>query len=70
MHPRAAYIKRQGEVNPYDNAKFREAVKQTGKKQVIIGGIPTDVRRPCSPRSLPAADPPRRSASRASRSRS
>ncbi|TFK81162.1 Isochorismatase hydrolase [Polyporus arcularius HHB13444] len=36
LHPDAPYIKRQGEVDAY-------AVAATGKKQLIIGGISTDV---------------------------
>ncbi|KAJ7155538.1 Isochorismatase-like protein [Mycena crocata] len=43
MHPNAPYIKRQGEVNAWDNSDFRAAVKATGKKQVIMAGIVTDV---------------------------
>ncbi|ESK93346.1 isochorismatase family [Moniliophthora roreri MCA 2997] len=43
MHPNAPLIRRQGEVNAWDNPDFRAAVKATGKKQVIIGGIVTDV---------------------------
>lgn len=43
MHPTAPYIKRQGEVNAWDNADFRAAVEATGKKQLIIGGIVTEV---------------------------
>ncbi|KAJ7281801.1 ycaC protein [Mycena rebaudengoi] len=43
MHPNAPFIKRQGEVNAWDNADFRAAVKATGKKQVILAGIVTDV---------------------------
>lgn len=43
MHPTAPYIKRQGEVNAWDNAEFRAAVEATGKKQLIIGGIVTEV---------------------------
>ncbi|KAJ7890674.1 Isochorismatase-like protein [Mycena olivaceomarginata] len=49
MHPNAPLIKRQGrntvncEVNAWDNADFRAAVKATGKKQVILAGIVTDV---------------------------
>lgn len=44
MHPDAPIIRRHGEVNAWDNADFRKAVEATGKKQVIIGGITTDVR--------------------------
>ena len=43
MHPTAPYIKRHGEVNAWDNPDFRAAVEATGKKQVIIAGITTDV---------------------------
>ncbi|KAK7050483.1 Isochorismatase hydrolase [Favolaschia claudopus] len=43
MHPNAPYIKRQGEVNAWDSPEFRAAVKATGKKQVILAGIVTDV---------------------------
>ncbi|KAF2110515.1 Isochorismatase-like protein [Lophiotrema nucula] len=43
MYPDAPLIKRQGEVNAWDNAEFRAAVKATGKKQVIVAGITTDV---------------------------
>ena len=44
MHPNAAYIKRQGEVDAWDNQDFRAAVEATGKKQVILAGVTTDVR--------------------------
>jgi nicotinamidase-related amidase len=43
MHPNAPLIKRNGEVNAWDNADFRKAVEATGKKQLIIAGITTDV---------------------------
>jgi len=43
MHPEAPFIKRNGEVNAWDNQDFRNAVKATGKKQVIMAGIVTDV---------------------------
>ena len=43
MHPNAPYIKRNGEVNAWDNEDFRKAVKATGKTQIIIAGITTDV---------------------------
>lgn len=46
MHPEAPFIKRNGEVNAWDNQDFRNAVKATGKKQVIMAGIVTDVRYP------------------------
>ncbi len=43
MHPDAAFIKRNGKVNAWDNADFRKAVEATGKTQVILAGITTDV---------------------------
>ncbi|KAH9915930.1 ycaC protein [Epithele typhae] len=43
MHPNSSFIKRNGEVNAWDNADFRAAVAATGKKQVILAGITTDV---------------------------
>jgi nicotinamidase-related amidase len=43
MHPDAPYIRRNGEVNAWDNAEFKAAVEATGKKQVIIAGITTEV---------------------------
>ena len=46
MHPDAPLIKRGGEVNAWDNADFKKAVEATGKKQVIMAGITTDVRPP------------------------
>lgn len=43
MHPNATFVRRQGEVNAWDNAEFRAAVEATGKKQLIIAGIVTEV---------------------------
>ncbi|KAF2202521.1 isochorismatase hydrolase-like protein [Delitschia confertaspora ATCC 74209] len=43
MYPNAPLIKRQGEVNAWDNADFRAAIKATNKTQVIVAGITTDV---------------------------
>ncbi|KAJ5798628.1 uncharacterized protein N7503_007924 [Penicillium pulvis] len=43
MHPNATFVHRQGEVNAWDNADFRAAVRATGRKQLIIGGIVTEV---------------------------
>ncbi|KAI0697341.1 ycaC protein [Cytidiella melzeri] len=43
LHPNAPLIKRNGEVNAWDNSEFKAAVKATGKKQVILAGITTDV---------------------------
>ena len=41
--PKAAYIPRPGQINAWDNEDFVKAVKATGKKQLIIAGIVTDV---------------------------
>jgi hypothetical protein len=43
MYPDAPLIKRQGEVDAWDNPEFRKAIEATGKKQVIMAGITTDV---------------------------
>jgi hypothetical protein len=43
MYPNAPLIMRQGEVNAWDNADFRAAIRATGKKQIIMAGIVTDV---------------------------
>ncbi|KZV59855.1 Isochorismatase hydrolase [Peniophora sp. CONT] len=43
MHPNATFIKRQGEVDAWDNEDFRNAVKATNRTQVILSGITTDV---------------------------
>ncbi|KAF7167498.1 hypothetical protein CNMCM5623_000834 [Aspergillus felis] len=43
LNPNVTIVHRQGEVNAWDNAEFRAAVKATGKKQLIIGGIVTEV---------------------------
>ena len=43
MHPNAPFVHRQGEVNAWDNADFRAAVEATGKKQIILAGIVTEV---------------------------
>jgi nicotinamidase-related amidase len=50
MHPDAPYIRRNGEVNAWDNPEFKAAVEATGKKQVILAGIVTEV---CTLRSCP-----------------
>ena len=46
MHPNVTIIHRNGEINAMDNADFRAAVKATGRNQVIIGGIVTEVSHP------------------------
>ncbi|KAK4569324.1 hypothetical protein LTR86_003086 [Recurvomyces mirabilis] len=43
MYPNTSVIRRPGEVNAWDNADVRAAVKATGRKQVILAGITTDV---------------------------
>ncbi|KAF9265983.1 Isochorismatase hydrolase, partial [Marasmius fiardii PR-910] len=43
MHKDQPLIKRQGELNAWDNEEFRAAVKVTGKRQVILAAITTDV---------------------------
>ncbi|MUG32596.1 MULTISPECIES: isochorismate family cysteine hydrolase YcaC [Psychrobacter] len=43
MFKDAAYIARPGEINAWDNADFVKAVKKTGRKQIIIAGIVTEV---------------------------
>ncbi|RMY55911.1 hypothetical protein D0865_03919 [Hortaea werneckii] len=43
MYPDAPLVERQGEVDAWDNAAFRQAVRETGRKQVIVAGITTDV---------------------------
>ena len=43
MHPDAPKIKRPGQINAFDNEEFAAAVKKTGKKQLLISGIVTDV---------------------------
>lgn len=43
MYPDVRPIKRHGEINAWDNAEFRNAIKATGRKQIILAGIVTDV---------------------------
>lgn len=43
MYPDAPLIKRQGEVNAWDNVEFRDAIRATNKSQIIMAGIVTDV---------------------------
>ena len=43
MFPRAAYVARPGQINAWDNEEFVAAVKATGRKQLIIAGIVTEV---------------------------
>lgn len=41
--PDAPYIARPGQINAWDNADFVAAVKATGKKQLLIAGVVTEV---------------------------
>ncbi len=43
MHPTAPYIARPGNINAWDNEDFVNAVKKTGRKQLIIAGVVTEV---------------------------
>ena len=43
LFPDAPYIARPGHINAWDNEDFVAAVKATGKKQLIIAGVVTDV---------------------------
>ncbi|MCT6698651.1 hydrolase [Rheinheimera sp. 4Y26] len=43
MFPEAPYIARPGQINAWDNEDFVRAVKATGKKQLIIAGVVTEV---------------------------
>ncbi len=41
--PDAAYVPRPGQINAWDNEDFVAAVKKTGRRQLIIAGVVTDV---------------------------
>lgn len=43
MYPDAPFIARPGQINAWDNEDFLNAVKATGKKQLIIAGVVTEV---------------------------
>jgi nicotinamidase-related amidase len=43
MFPEAPYIARPGQINAWDNEDFVKAVQDTGRKQIIIAGVVTDV---------------------------
>jgi nicotinamidase-related amidase len=43
IFPDAPYIARPGNINAWDNQEFVAAVKATGKKQLLIAGIVTEV---------------------------
>jgi len=41
--PEAPYIARPGQINAWDNEDFVEAIRATGRKQLIIAGVVTEV---------------------------
>jgi nicotinamidase-related amidase len=41
--PDAPYVPRPGQINAWDNEDFVNAVKATGRKQLIMAGVVTDV---------------------------
>ena len=41
--PHAQYVARRGEINAWDSPEFVSAVKATGRKQLIIAGVVTEV---------------------------
>ncbi|REI00150.1 isochorismate family cysteine hydrolase YcaC, partial [Staphylococcus felis] len=43
LFPNATKIPRPGQINAWDNEEFVEAIKKTGRKQLIIAGVVTDV---------------------------
>ena len=43
MFPEAPFIPRPGQINAWDNEDFVRAVKDTGRRQLIIAGVVTDV---------------------------
>ena len=43
MFPDAPYIPRPGQINAWDNPDFVEAVRKTGRRQLVLAGVVTDV---------------------------
>ncbi|AQV98526.1 hydrolase [Cupriavidus necator] len=43
MFPDAPFIPRPGQINAWDNEDFAAAVRATGKKQLLIAGVVTEV---------------------------
>ena len=43
LFPEAPYIARPGNINAWDNEDFVKAVKSTGRKQLILAGVVTEV---------------------------
>ncbi|KAJ2912949.1 hypothetical protein MD484_g7468, partial [Candolleomyces efflorescens] len=43
LHPNSTIVRRNGEVNAWHSEEFRNAVRATGRTQIILAGITTDV---------------------------
>ncbi|WP_291366671.1 isochorismate family cysteine hydrolase YcaC [Acetobacter sp. UBA5411] len=43
IFPDAPFIARPGQINAWDNSDFVDAIKATGKKQLLIAGVVTEV---------------------------
>lgn len=43
LFPDAPYVARPGQINAWDNVDFVDAIKATGRKQLIIAGVVTEV---------------------------
>ena len=43
LFPDAPFIPRPGQINAWDNEDFVKAIKATGRKQLVIAGVVTDV---------------------------
>lgn len=43
LFPDAPYIARPGQINAWDNEDFVKAIKATGRKQLLIAGVVTEV---------------------------
>lgn len=43
IFPDAPYIARPGQINAWDNEEFLAAVKATGRKQLVVAGVVTEV---------------------------
>jgi nicotinamidase-related amidase len=43
LYPDTAVVHRPGEINPWENKHFVEAVKQTGRRKLIVAGVSTEV---------------------------
>ena len=41
--PHAVFVPRKGEVNAWDNEDFVKTVRATGRKQIVLAGVVTDV---------------------------